>query len=288
MTMITSAANPRMKRIIQLQRQAKARVAERAFVIEGVKLFLEAPADLFKEVYITQNFYAKYAEADQEVMGKLSSFPYELVGDDVLNRIADTQSPQGIVCVLKQMNHGWPGVVDNHQNESICLNQISSDWDNASLNRDKVPLYLVLEDLQDPGNLGTIFRTAEAAGVTGIIMSRGCADIYNPKTVRATMGSVFRVPFIYADDLIAVISDLINRNINVYATCLDGAEAYDNYNYQGGTAFLIGNEGQGLSEMVKAKVSQRVLIPMMGAVESLNAATAAAVLLYEVARQRGF
>jgi TrmH family RNA methyltransferase len=277
--MITSAANPRMKRIIQLQRQAKARVAERAFVIEGVKLFLEAPADLFKEVYITQNFYAKYAEADQEVMGKLSSFPYELVGDDVLSRIADTQSPQGIVCVLKQMNHGWPGIVDNHQNESICLTQTSPEWD-------KVPLYLVLEDLQDPGNLGTIFRTAEAAGVTGIIMSRGCADIYNPKTVRATMGSVFRVPFIYADDLIAAISGLLDQKINVYATCPDGAEPYVHCDYRGGTAFLLGSEGQGLSEPVKAKATRNVLIPMRGAVESLNAATAAAVLLYEAARQR--
>ena len=145
---------------------------------------------------------------------------------------------------------------------------------------------MVLENLQDPGNLGTIVRTGEAAGVTGILMSRETVDIYNPKVIRSTMGSVFRVPFLYADDLFGALRDLQKKGVRFYAAHLEGASVYDEEDYQAPCGFLIGNEGSGLSCEITALADARIRIPMEGEVESLNAAVAASVLLFETARQR--
>ncbi|MCL2254312.1 MAG: RNA methyltransferase [Lachnospiraceae bacterium] len=267
--MLTSTANPRVKRIIKLNKKAAARTAEQVFVIEGIKLFMEAPEQLIKEVYITQSIYTKYiseqnfSDPQQELVNaKLLRINYEIVSDDVFARMSDTQTPQGLLCVVRQRHFDLNGL-------PFAGNS----------------LYLVLEDIQDPGNLGTIFRTAEAAGVEAVIMSRGCADIYNPKTIRATMGSVFRVGFAYVDDLLFTLEALKAQDIELYAACLDNSEYYDKLDYRRGTAFLIGSEGHGLKEETK-KTAKNLKIPMGGQVESLNAATATAILLFEAARQR--
>ena len=145
---------------------------------------------------------------------------------------------------------------------------------------------LVLDNIQDPGNLGTIFRTAEAAGVTGVFLSRDCADIYNPKTVRSTMGAIFRQPFVYVEDLPGTISRMKEKGICVFAAHLQGERSYDREDYRKKTAFLVGNEGNGLRREVEEMADVRVRIPMAGRAESLNAAIAAGVLMFEVARQR--
>lgn len=145
---------------------------------------------------------------------------------------------------------------------------------------------LVLDNIQDPGNLGTIFRTAEAAGVTGVFLSRDCADIYNPKTVRSTMGAIFRQPFVYVEDLPGAISRMKEKGICVFAAHLQGERSYDREDYRKKTAFLVGNEGNGLRREVEEMADVRVRIPMAGRAESLNAAIAAGVLMFEVARQR--
>ena len=142
-----------------------------------------------------------------------------------------------------------------------------------------------MDNLKDPGNLGTIFRTAEAAGVTGIILSSDCVDIYNPKVVRSTMGAVLRMPFLYVEDLPGAIGELKKEGLLVYAAHLAGERAYDE-DYTTGCAFLIGNEGNGLRDEVAACADRRILIPMCGRAESLNAAVAAAVLMFEAGRQR--
>ena len=148
------------------------------------------------------------------------------------------------------------------------------------------PLFLVLEDLQDPGNMGTIFRTAEGAGVDGIFMSTNCVDIYNPKTIRSTMGSVYRVPFVIAPDLQDVFAWFKKQGIRSYAAHLKGKNSYDQEDYTRGTAFLIGNEGNGLRDEVADAAECYIKIPMCGEVESLNAAVASSVLMFEAARQR--
>ena len=122
--------------------------------------------------------------------------------------------------------------------------------------------------------------------MTGILLSRDCVDIYNPKTIRSTMGAVYRMPFLYKDDMMEGIAYLKNKNIRVYAAHLEGKNSYDKEDYCGGTAFLIGNEGNGLRPEVAEKADAWVRIPMEGQAESLNAAVAAAVLMFEVSRQR--
>jgi TrmH family RNA methyltransferase len=260
--MITSLANPHIKRIRELQTKAHARNEERAFVIEGSKLFLEAPEALITEVFVTPVFLDKYA-AQALIKEKLETCPYETVSVEVMQRMADTKTPQGILCVVKMADK------------------------EASAQAGATPLYLLLEDIRDPGNLGTILRTAEAVGVTMVYLSHSCADIYNPKTVRATMGSVFRLPFTYCE-LPAIIMVLQKQGVKIYGTCPASkgkTKTYDNCDYRAPSAFLIGNESQGLSGESLASV-QLVSLPMAGRVESLNAATATAALLYEVMRQR--
>lgn len=150
----------------------------------------------------------------------------------------------------------------------------------------EAPLLVILEGLQDPGNLGTIVRTGEGAGIDGVIMSKNTVDIYNPKTIRATMGSIYRVPFLYAEDLPQVILKLRDKKIRTFAAHLQGKEYYDVQEMKEGCAFLIGNEGNGLSKEIAGLAEKYIKIPMLGQVESLNAAVAAAILMYEAAAKR--
>ena len=142
---------------------------------------------------------------------------------------------------------------------------------------------VVLDRLQDPGNMGTIVRTGEAAGISGIIISKDSADIYNPKVIRSTMGSIFRVPFAIVDDLAAAVDTLKDNGITTYAAHLKG-ELYNSGSLTKDCALLIGNEARGLSEEISAKADKLIKIPMHGKVESLNAAIATAILMYEAAR----
>ena len=154
------------------------------------------------------------------------------------------------------------------------------------INTEKKEMLLVLDNLQDPGNLGTIFRTAEAAGVTGIILSKDSVDIYNPKVIRSTMGAIFRMPLVYVEKLTDTIEELRAHQIQVYAAHLEGKNAYDEENYLNGTAYLIGNEGNGLRQEVADCADTWIRIPMLGQAESLNAAVAASILMFGAARQR--
>lgn len=145
---------------------------------------------------------------------------------------------------------------------------------------------MILEHLQDPGNLGTIIRAGEGAGVTGVIMDASTADIYNPKVIRSTMGSVLRVPFVYTEDLCGTLQWLKKQDVRLFAAHLKGKNSYEQENYCQSTGFLIGNEANGLSDEAASLADTYIRIPMAGRVESLNAAVAASVLMFEAARQR--
>ena len=145
---------------------------------------------------------------------------------------------------------------------------------------------MVLEDLQDPGNAGTIIRTGEGAGVSGVFLTKTCVDITNPKVIRATMGAVYRIPFFYVEDVVSLKQKLQGRGIRFFAAHLQGKNSYDRESYEDGTAFLIGNEGKGLTDQAADAADCLIRIPMCGQVESLNAAMAAGILMYEAARQR--
>ncbi|MDO5154636.1 MAG: RNA methyltransferase [Eubacteriales bacterium] len=263
--MITSTSNAKIKNIIKYAKSAKERKKADVFLVEGIRMFVEIPKELLVETYVTESFCGK----NQAV---LSDVQYELVSDHVMTAMTDTKTPQGVVSVVRRMHYTMEEVCGIKQRNAVDANG-------------QMPLVIALENLQDPGNLGTILRTAEGAGVTGIIMSRETVDIYNPKVVRSTMGSIFRVPFCYVEDLVDSIKKLNALEYVTYSAHLQGTTFYDG-NYRNPTVFVIGNEGNGLTNEMSNATSQKIRIPMLGKVESLNAATATTVLMYEALRQR--
>ena len=265
--MITSTANAQVKELVKLMKKSRARDEAQVFLIEGPRMTGELAADpdwrrKIEKIYLSESYSGRNKGEHQDLE---RTAPVEILSDSVFAHVSDTKTPQGILAVVRRRTYNMSDI----------------------LGRDPAHAHvLVLDNLQDPGNLGTIFRTAEAAGVTGIILSRDCVDIYNPKVVRSTMGAVLRMPFLYVDDLPGTISELKGTGIKVYAAHLKGMHAYDQEDYRTGCAFLIGNEGNGLRDEVAECADHYVIIPMQGKAESLNAAVAAAVLMFEVSRQR--
>ncbi len=256
--MITSSSNKQLRYIQGLMKKSKMRREEGLYVAEGIRMCSEIPQKDIHSLFLSESF---------EKSGKASEFfnqvdKIEIVSDDVFKSLSDTKTPQGILAVVKQKQYRLGELIE------------------------KYGFYMVLESIQDPGNLGTIIRAAEGAGANGIIMNDTTADIYNPKVIRSTMGSILRVPFLYTDDLSSTINELKKNEITIYAAHLEGEANYEDFNYKKGCGFLIGNEGNGLTDEMASKSDHWIKIPMLGGVESLNAAVASSVLMFEVARQR--
>lgn len=258
--MISSTSNQQIKNIQNLMKKAKERKKQNVFIVEGPKLCFEAPHKLLKAVYVSESFYKenRYAKELNSVEAVT-----EVVSDQVFKTISDTQTPQGIMAIVQMPEYKLEDVINKEQ-----------------------PHILILESIQDPGNLGTMIRTGEGAGISGIIMNKTTVDIFNPKTVRATMGSLYRVPFFIAEDLTEAIAKLKENGIRLYAAHLKGKMSYDKPDYTKPCGFLIGNEGNGLSDEIADLADNYIKIPMAGKVESLNAAISATLLMYECSRQR--
>ncbi len=268
--MISSSSNNRIKRLVALGKKAKFRTEEGVFLVEGEKMLREAPREWIREIYFSETFFNKRKEFIQKIVREsVNIMEKELLADEVFQKVSDTQTPQGVLGVLSMPQYTWEEYMAN--------------WSSM---QSKAPLLLLLEDLQDPGNLGTILRAGEGAGVSGIVMTRNTVDLFNPKTIRSTMGSIYRMPFFVTQDLGNTIELLKENDICVYAAHLDDSVNYDVPDYTRPTAFLIGNEGNGLNRATADKATQYVKIPMEGQVESLNGAVATAILIYEAARQR--
>jgi len=257
--MITSTGNTRIKSVSALVKKPKARREQKLFIVEGPKMFAELPKERLQEAYVSESFLKQQGDRAEKL---LAGCRYETVSDDVMRYLSDTQTPQGILAVAEQYSYTLSDVLAK-------------------------PSHLViLETLQDPGNLGTILRAGEGAGITGIVMNEETADIYNPKVIRATMGSIYRVPFVYVKDLKGALSELKNAGVCLYAAHLKGTKSYEEADYTADTGFLIGNEANGLTDETAKLADCYIRIPMAGKVESLNAAIAASVLMFEAARQR--
>lgn len=257
--MITSTSNVQIKQITALLKKSKERKEQKAFVVEGRKMFEEIAENrervikaYFSESYWKENYEGK---RQPEVL-------YELVADSVFDSMAETVTPQGVLAIVRMPEYRLSDMVA----EAGTL--------------------VLLENLRDPGNLGTILRTAEAAGVSGVILSKESVDVYNPKVIRSTMGAVYRVPFLYADDFMGLLHELKEENVRLLAAHLKGTKTFDKADYSGKVGILIGNEANGLSEEAANLAQEKVLIPMAGNVESLNAAVAAALLMYEAFRNQ--
>ena len=269
--MITSLSNARIKYVKDLMEKSKLRRNDRCFAAEGVKMFLEAPLLRIRQVYVMESFLetkgkcsGAFGEKYSEIKDKLDKVNYEAVADNVFKKMCDTITPQGIITVVDFAGNSIDDII----------------------NVDK-PLIMILENVQDPGNIGTIIRTAEGAGASGVILTADCADIYSPKVIRATMGSIYRVPVYITQDLEDTLQVLSQKDIVTVAAALNKSSvSYDLYDYALGTAFLIGNEGNGLRQDTINTAKYVCYIPMLGEVESLNASVAASILMYEAAKQR--
>ena len=270
MSIITSTSNSQIKEIVKLQKQSRARKKSKSFIVEGFKMLGEAAKhNLLKKIYISETVYERNSEYNIEEMGSvdvnelLQKFEYEIVSDNVFKEMSDTVTTQGILGIT---------AMPSYTREQI-------------LNDDR-HMWIMLDNLRDPGNLGTIMRTAEGADMSGVIISKESVDLFNPKVVRSTMGAIFRVPFIYEETLTEIIQEIQQKGFPVYATAMKGSEVYDKVDYTGGAAIVIGNEANGVSEEVLSKATGNIRIPMAGELESLNAAVSAAIVMYETARQR--
>ncbi len=258
--MITSKTNQQIKNVRKLIDSGKARKEQGLFVVEGIKMVSEIPSSFLEQIFISESFSKNIISKD--FINKCKSL--EIVSDEVFKSISDTVTPQGVLALV-----------------SILALRRAKDLTYKTSSEHEKQTILILDGIQDPGNLGTMIRTAEAAGLRAVILSKTCADLYNPKTIRSTMGSVFRVP-VYVADLLEKIDELKGEGFSIFGASLDGAVNFDETKYSKKNAIVIGNEANGISKEVLEKADTKIKIPMEGKVESLNAAISAAVLMYHL------
>ncbi len=259
---ITSAKNPKVMQLQKLM-QKKYRDEEGLFLIEGLRFVeeaLQSKADVL-EIYLREDTTERYPNFAQLIPANM---PVYFFTEQLFKKFTETEHPQGIAALIRKQSSN-PNEVLAGQN----------------------PLVLILDQVQDPGNLGTLIRTADAAGVTGCIIVKGSADLYNPKTLRATMGSVFHVPHIVTDTIEEACSAVKEKGIKVVTTDVSAeAIAYTQADLTGGMALVIGNEARGSSDYAKTAADQLITINMPGKAESLNVAMATGIILFEAVRQR--
>ncbi len=254
--MITSRDNDIIKDAVKLLGSSRYRRKTSRFVCEGLRLCGDAVISGVRPSVLlyTDEASKKYDDRfDRILTDSQRSFEISI---ELYKKISDTVEPQGVMCI----------------------------FDIPDIKFDVKPggKYAALENIQDPSNMGTILRTAEALGIDGVILSGGCCDIYSPKTLRGSMGAVFRLPVFICDDLPGYVSELNSRGISTYASTPHDAGSIRDVDFSCGGVMLIGNEGNGLSDEAINACSHRVKIPMRGRAESLNAAAAAAILLYSL------
>ncbi len=255
---IESSDNRRLKLIRKLSSR-KFRDKEKKYVIEGINLVREAV-----ERKIDIEFILSSEDYNDEFISSIENeYTVCVTSSDMFNDIADAESGVGILAVVNRAG-------DSFDFESV----LSSDSN-----------ILVLDRLQDPGNIGTIIRTAAAAGYALIIAVKGTADIYSSKVLRATAGTIFEVPVIYTDNISKMTDRIKNSGRRIVATAPEGASNYYDEDLSKGIALVIGNEGNGISEELMNLSDVKVTIPMRGNTESLNAAISAAILMYETIRR---
>ncbi|HHV50242.1 MAG TPA: RNA methyltransferase [Candidatus Avimonas sp.] len=264
--MITSRNNQQARHVKRLLSDAGYRRREQLFAIEGARLCADAALSGVKIRSLLYTPQAESAYPAQIALLKEKSESYLEISPEVSKSIGDTQSPQGVFCVcdLLDNRHGLDKILGN-----------------------KHPAvgYLALENIQDPSNLGAIVRTAEALGISGLLLSEGCCDIYNPKVLRGSMGGVFRLPFYFVGNMADAVQGLVGSGISCFAAVVgDGAVPVTKLEFPPGCVCVIGNEGSGLLPKTVSACSGKITIPMLGKAESLNAAMAAGIIMWEMAR----
>ena len=257
---VTGLQNPVVKAAAELK-QKKYRTQNGLYLAEGLRTAEEAVA--YKAVETL--FYV--ATDDERTMRLLEDAAAQniklvCVSENVMKKIADTETPQGIIAVCKMRQPKLENLLASGK------------------------MLLVLDRVGDPGNIGTMLRTADAAGIGGLVLLKGCADIYAPKTVRSSMGSLFHIPVLSGVSEQEFVSAAKKAGYDLLVTCLDGADNLYKADLSGRVAFVMGNEAGGVSESLLAQADKRVYIPMAGKAESLNVAMAAGIVMFEALRRR--
>ncbi len=248
---ITSTTNSRVKLVAALQGRARSRRKEGKIVLEGVRLIADATANGATPLFV---FYTPGAADDlvAELAAVTDTAPVDAV---VMRHITETETPQGVVAVFPMPEPSLPETPSR---------------------------VLILDALQDPGNVGTMIRTAAGAGCDAVVLAPGCVDAYNPKVLRAGMGAHFRVPVAELDwDAIRALDVP-----HVYLAAGNADAPYDAVDWRGRWALVIGSEAHGAGDDARQLATTPITIPMARRTESLNAANAAAVMLFEAARQQ--
>lgn len=255
---VLALRHPKVQRLRRLLSRRSARDAERAFVVEGIKVLAEAidGGAIVESVYLASGTSANLAERAYDAGAGVYEF-----APGVIERVSDTVTPQPVMAVVSFVDRPREALRD-------------------------AGLLVVAVDIRDPGNAGTVLRSAEAAGAGGVIFCEGSVDAYNPKTVRASAGSLFHVPLALGGSPVDVLDDLGRWGFRRLATMAAGGSDYTETDLTRPVALVLGNEANGLSPQIDDRVDERVTIPMAGRTESLNVGMAAAVLCFEAARQR--
>lgn len=255
---ITARSNPKIKELKELTNKASARRSAGLFVCDGVRLCKDAALSDVKivSVFITEKCLDKYYSDVEKVLSSAQNV-YS-VSEDVMRFVSDTISPQGIIC--------------------------TAEADTGKFTLQKNKKYIALDGVQNPDNLGAIIRTAEALGIDGIVISGGC-DIYNPKALRASMGSIFRMPVLLAENLPDRIEEYKSFGIRTFASVVSGSAAdISKTDFSDGALVVIGNEGNGVSAEVQNACNEKLTIIMKGRTESLNAAQASSIIMWEMTK----
>ena len=259
MKQITSAQNPFIKSLTQLQEKAKARKQSGTFLIEGMREIELA----IKGKYEIETILFLPEMVSNNQITKSTNNPIE-ISKEVYQKLAYRDTTEGILAVAKT--------------KSLQL---------ADLRLPENPLILVMEAIEKPGNIGAVLRTCDAAKVDAVIIANPKTDLYNPKIVRSSVGCLFSNQ-IATGTTEEVIDFLIKNNINFYSATLQNSTSYHTQDYTTPTALVVGTEATGLTELWREKATQNIIIPMQGEIDSMNVSVAAAILIFEAIRQRGF
>ena len=246
---IESIHNDIIKLIVSLK-EKKNRDELSLFVVEGFKQVSEIP----------KNWKIKFVLVTEKYKNFVADKLY-ITTDKIFKKICDTKTPQEILAVVEKKIFDTEQVLSNKGT------------------------FVVIDTLQDPGNMGTIIRTAEAFGAKGIFVSKNSVDVYSDKVVRSTMGTIFNIPVIQECDIISLLTAMKKKNINVCAFSLDTNNTLSNFKFKNNNAIIIGNESNGISKDVLDIVDTKIKIDMFGKAQSLNAAVACSVALYEISKQ---
>lgn len=283
MEVISSRNNPIVKEVRSLK-EKKYRDKRGLFFIEGLRFAEEA----FKSgAYVTALLLSDRimgSPAAEKLLSEAKEKETKIcwVKDGLFNELSDTETPQGIMAVVRNRSYSlediFMGKNASESEASVNGNANETIGDNTVI--------VILDSVQDPGNMGTIIRTADAAGINGIIASKGCVDPYNPKVLRSTMGSIFHVPLCHGIDMGDALRMAKAKGMKIFASHLEGKIYHFEADFKGSLAIVIGNEASGISRDAFLAADVLVKIPMLGKAESLNASVAAGILMYEAVRQR--